>query len=1163
MTGMGSPPFGETEVGQAGAGWHIVRLDGDPPSKRARVRDETRIHAVLRHVQAHECVALLGPPMSEKTYLLLDVAEALAGTGRYAALYLDLWRAESSDEAAFFASTAQLIAGELGSSIRRPDEVPDARAFQNYLARCLAALDRHLVLLIDHLQALPPDLVHALLLALRSAYMEQDFGAPRQLVAVVSGGMNLVGLSTGSTSPFNVAKAVVASPITPEQTRELARATFEAHELAVSGGALAEVEAWAGGDPNLVSILCAECAAAARERHGARVTRRAVRQAAHRLWRAEQQDKIPPPVREPPIHEAIRMIEEDPDTMLDVLHLLDHGRLPRSRSRQAITRTGTDRLQLSGAVLLSEGEYRLKNQAYREVLARHFTTERVGHVLRIAGRWREAIDYLAPRLAVTPAGEPAAIAQPSASASGARPQLLEAVVQSIYAADSLERGGEILANGLRLGFGLSDVAVYRSLPAEGLLALIYPPANESRVPELIDLQAPGCVEAQALRYGNYALRGTAEEARLVAALTTRYRPIGVVTVERYVEHRDPHALPTELPDLLRFLQHAAEAVENVMVRSAYRAIGQAVLTASTLQDTVCRVLGAVSEALGCEFAHLYVLDATGTWLDMAAGIGRLWNPEWQARARLQRTSRHPAAACLAESQIVTVRGGDPRLDSTIVARYGLHDHTIIYLPLRAGGSLLGTLELGYPPGPPGSGGATAASWIAPAGEGRRSLLAFADQVAIAVHNVQLLQRTDEALSRRVAQLQKLRSSSLAISSTLDLDAVLARILSDVQSLFPGTEATIWESHPERGGLVVLQSSLADVAYCAQRLSADSVAGQVVVTGRAQLEPDLSLRAEAARDPAVHLGLRSMIAVPLISRDRVLGAISLYAYEAKPDSVGGGETELLQAFAAQAAVALDNARLHRDELARQRLEDELKVAREIQLSMLPTASPVVPDWEIDADYQAARTIGGDFYDFYDLSGEPLRLGMTVADVSGKGVPAAIFMGLSRTIIRTTAFSGRAPASALLRANELILKDSRSDFFLSAVYAVIEIESGAVTYANGGHNRPLWYHAATGQVTELEARGTVMGILDEISIEEGRIDMAAGDSLVLYTDGVTEAMDPEGEMFGEDRLRALIAAHASAGAAGLRARIAEALADFTAGAEQADDVTYVVVKRAQLP
>ncbi|MCX6032282.1 MAG: hypothetical protein NT169_23685 [Chloroflexi bacterium] len=372
-------------------GWQIVPYEGDSPFKKVRVRDDTRIQTVARHLLAHECVALLGPPLSEKTAVLRDVADVLAATGRYRPLYVDLWQTRSDDDATFFTSLAVQIAQTLGDeSIAVLERVPTPRAFQNFLLACANVSHRHLALLVDHLQALPPDLIHSLLLALRSAYMERDADAPAQLVAVVTGSMNLVGLSTGPTSPFNIARPVVALPLTPEQTVALAQATIEAHGYGVSPKALERIVAWAGGDRYLVARLCAWSAEMAQGYRRPVVTQTVVERVADCLWLADQEL--------PPIREAIRMIEEDPDTMLDVLHLLDHGGLPRTRSRQAITRTGTDRLQLSGAAVLAEGVYSLKNQAYRHALARHFTTERVAHVLRIAGRWNEAIEYLAPRL---------------------------------------------------------------------------------------------------------------------------------------------------------------------------------------------------------------------------------------------------------------------------------------------------------------------------------------------------------------------------------------------------------------------------------------------------------------------------------------------------------------------------------------------------------------------------------------------------------------------------------------------------------------------------------------------------------------------------------------------------------------------------------------------
>lgn len=1164
--------------------WRIIPFDPPAPFRRMRVLDEARVQAVVRHLLSDECVTLLGPPLNEKSHLLLDVAAALRATDRAWPLYIDLWRTSSQTEEAFFTSLARLISGSLAHEAgRAPAAVPDARAFRNFLAACVSRADRSLALLIDHLQALPHDLVHSLLLALRSAYMERDAvsDAPQQLMAVVTGGMNLVGLSTGPTSPFNIAKPVVAGPLTEEQTVALAQAIFADVHCAASAGALEGIVEWSGGDRFLVNRLCewsAERVQAHRQPH---VTRRAVDESAQRLWLDDR--------GQAPIREAVRMIEEDPDTMLDVLHLLDHGSLPRARSRQMITRTGTDRLQLSGAAVLTDGRYTLLNRAYQQALARHFTAERVGHILRIAGRWAEAIEYLAPRLAHGGTGEgkqgrlgggpsdgsgeempsgaghlspqplrgaQSAAREPQSASHSARPQLLEAIVQSIYAADSLEKSCDLLATGLRLGFALPDVGIYTLAPAQGQLKRVYPGTNAARAPEAVDLYDPDCVEARTFRLGNYALRGTADEARLVVALTASGRPIGIATVEHYVQNRDPHELPSELPDLLHFLQHAASAMENAIARAAFRKIGQAVLNASAFQPTLDRVLEAVSEALGCDYAALYLVDASMSQVEMAAGVGRPWSREWLEVARYPLAGRHPAASCLRDGRALTVRGTDERLDPAAVARFGLHPFARTFLPLSAAGDQLGTLELGYS-------GLFRAS---PAEESRRSAAGFADQVAIAVHNMELLRRTDEALARRVIELEKLRSSSLAISSTLDLDAVLRRILQDVQALFPGADATIWEYRPEQRNLAVLQSSLGDPSYLAQRLDLDSVAGQAVTGRRTRIEADLAaLNSPLARDLAARLGLRSLISVPLISRDRVLGVICIYTYPTMPAPPGPNEIELLEAFAAQAAVAVDNARLHREELRRQRLEEELAVGRQIQLSMLPKNCPEVPGWEFAAAYSAARIVGGDFYDFYTLPGQPARLGMIVADVAGKGVPAALFMALSRTIIRTTALNSRGPAAALMRANDLILKDSPSDMFLTACYATLDLDTGRLIYANAGHNRPLWYHAADGSVTELDLGGIILGVFERIQLREARLDLAPGDLLLFYTDGITEAVNEEGEMFGEERLQAVIPAvcrRCAGGAAEIVDAVTAALAQFTGGLEAMDDVTCVVVRRSSL-
>jgi sigma-B regulation protein RsbU (phosphoserine phosphatase) len=220
---------------------------------------------------------------------------------------------------------------------------------------------------------------------------------------------------------------------------------------------------------------------------------------------------------------------------------------------------------------------------------------------------------------------------------------------------------------------------------------------------------------------------------------------------------------------------------------------------------------------------------------------------------------------------------------------------------------------------------------------------------------------------------------------------------------------------------------------------------------------------------------------------------------------------------------------------------------------------MPGWECAAIYEPARQVGGDFYDFFNLPGNPPRQGIVIADVATKGVPAALFMALSRTMIRTTALGGRCPAAALARANELIRQDSRSDLFVSAFYGILDPDTGRLVYANAGHTRPLWLQAATGQVSELEGRGIVLGILPGIGSEEREVQIAPGDLLVLYTDGVTEAADADDRLFGVKRLREIVTSFRSAAAQEVLIAILDAVRSYADRAPAADDLTLVVLKR----
>ncbi|MDX1523255.1 MAG: GAF domain-containing SpoIIE family protein phosphatase, partial [Anaerolineae bacterium] len=318
-----------------------------------------------------------------------------------------------------------------------------------------------------------------------------------------------------------------------------------------------------------------------------------------------------------------------------------------------------------------------------------------------------------------------------------------------------------------------------------------------------------------------------------------------------------------------------------------------------------------------------------------------------------------------------------------------------------------------------------------------------------------------------------------------------------------------------------------------------------------------LRAEQFRGHAV---------IPLIAEDRSIGALVISTRT--PRLLNEDEVRLAQLLANQAAIAIENARLREAHSKNLQLERELAVGQQIQDSMLPERCPELSGWEFCATYCPARMVSGDFYDFFFMSdharsGDGNRLGIVIADVAGKGVPAAIFMALSRTMIRTVALSGANPAHTLERANDLIIKDSRAKIFLSAFYAILDTDSGQITFSSAGHNSPLWLRAGTGTCQPLEARGIVLGVFEAVTMEEHTAHIEPGDVIIFYTDGVTEAMNANHELFGEARLRAVIDACGTASAPRLLEAVVQAVRDFTGDTPQADDFTLVVAKRLTRP
>ncbi|HEY3523518.1 MAG TPA: SpoIIE family protein phosphatase [Candidatus Limnocylindrales bacterium] len=300
-----------------------------------------------------------------------------------------------------------------------------------------------------------------------------------------------------------------------------------------------------------------------------------------------------------------------------------------------------------------------------------------------------------------------------------------------------------------------------------------------------------------------------------------------------------------------------------------------------------------------------------------------------------------------------------------------------------------------------------------------------------------------------------------------------------------------------------------------------------------------------------------IVVPLVAQGELIGALYLGPRLSDQD-YSSDDRKLLSTLAAQAAPAIRVAQLVREQAAeiqaRERLEQEMRVATMIQQQFLPHELPELPGWQVAAHYAPARAVGGDFYDFIALPGD--RIGVVVGDVTGKGVPAALLMARTQSVLRSEAPHLASPGAVLARANEILLPEMPARMFVTCLYLVIEPATGRVTYANAGHNLPV-VRGPDG-VAELRATGMPLGLLPGRTYDEKEATLGPGQTVLLYSDGIDEAHAPDGEMFGLPRVRALMASEATGSE--LVDHVLESLHAFVGRDwDQEDDITLVALDR----
>ena len=326
-------------------------------------------------------------------------------------------------------------------------------------------------------------------------------------------------------------------------------------------------------------------------------------------------------------------------------------------------------------------------------------------------------------------------------------------------------------------------------------------------------------------------------------------------------------------------------------------------------------------------------------------------------------------------------------------------------------------------------------------------------------------------------------------------------------------------------------------------------GKSVLTADAQQDPRLMSSTMTLQ------GIRSVLAVPLGVGDKVFGII----YADSPIAEGRfteDHLKVLTTLASVAAIRVENARLMEEQIERERLEQELQLASEIQQRFQPTAPPVVPGYELQGISFPCYEIGGDYYDFIKRADG--RLVVTLGDVSGKGTAAALLMSSLHAAVHAQAASHNSLVETVGAVNNYLAENTPTNRFVTLFYAELDPQTGGLSFINAGHNPPLIVHAA-GTVENLASGGLPLGIRQDAEYREGRTQLQPSDVLVIYSDGVSEAVSPQGEEFGTDRLYEVVARNLDASAAGIRDRIEAALTKWAQGTPAGDDITLVIVKR----
>jgi len=548
------------------------------------------------------------------------------------------------------------------------------------------------------------------------------------------------------------------------------------------------------------------------------------------------------------------------------------------------------------------------------------------------------------------------------------------------------------------------------------------------------------------------------------------------------------------------------------------------------------ILELITKAMQASFSSISLLDKKTQKLNLYLYSGK----KIGERKKLSLELGQGIAGWVAQNRELVIANQareDPRFSAELEERIGLKIDSIICIPLLRRGKLLGVMV-----------GMNKLYGREFTEEDLKIFYSLADQVAIALDNSYLYRK----VKKERLETEILLDVDRLISSSLDLDKVLEAILDSLKRLVKYDAAAIFLIDKEKKEVGEIKAKGYDpVLEPDLRLKVgQGLVGWVAENRESVIVP------EVEKDPRyiqARYETKSEIVAPIITDQRIIGVFNLENNQVNAYDLE--DLNLLTAFASHCAVAIERTRLHKEILVKNKLEEELIIARRIQESFLPQKDPDLAGLDISGINIPSEQVGGDYYDFIPIVEN--QIGIAIGDVSGKGIPASLIMASFRASLKAEIRNNYAIRTIFFKVNNLLYESIERENYVTAVYGVLDVKNKIFTFSNAGHNPPILRRKG-GQIEHLTEGGVALGILQNFDYKERALGLNSGDIILFYTDGVTEAKNESDEEFGTTRLEKILLESHNLKAKQIQDKIYEEVKDFTQNKPGQDDLTMIVIK-----